>query len=156
VALVVKNLSTNARDIRDVSSISGSGRPPEGGTATHSSILAWRIPWTEEPGQLWFIESQRVRHDWSDLTQRKRMWKREREKKKKKLSRVWLLVTPWTAAHQAPPSVGFSRQGAGVGCHCLLQYIYTHTYIKLNHFAVHLKLTQHCKSTIFQKRVSLD
>ena len=31
--------------------------------ATHSSILAWRIPWTEEPGGLLFLESQRVGHD---------------------------------------------------------------------------------------------
>ena len=31
--------------------------------ATHSSILAWRFPWTEEPGQLQSMESQRVRHD---------------------------------------------------------------------------------------------
>ena len=31
--------------------------------ATHSSILAWRIPWTEEPGGLQSVESQRVRHD---------------------------------------------------------------------------------------------
>ena len=31
--------------------------------ATHSSILAWRIPWTEEPGGLQFLGSQRVRHD---------------------------------------------------------------------------------------------
>ena len=35
----------------------------EEGMATHSSILAWRIPWTEEPGRLQFMESQRVRHD---------------------------------------------------------------------------------------------
>ena len=35
--------------------------------ATHSSILAWRIPWTEEPGGLQSIGLQRVRHDWSDL-----------------------------------------------------------------------------------------
>ena len=35
--------------------------------ATHSSILAWRIPWTEEPGRLQFIELQRVRYDCSDL-----------------------------------------------------------------------------------------
>ena len=32
--------------------------------ATHSSILAWKIPWTEEPGRLQSMESQRVRHDW--------------------------------------------------------------------------------------------
>ena len=31
--------------------------------ATHSSILAWRIPWAEEPGRLQSTESQRVRHD---------------------------------------------------------------------------------------------
>ena len=35
--------------------------------ATHSSILAWRIPQTEEPGRLWSIGSQRVGHDSSDL-----------------------------------------------------------------------------------------
>ena len=35
--------------------------------ATHSSILAWRTPWTEEPGGLQALESQRVRHDGSDL-----------------------------------------------------------------------------------------
>ena len=39
----------------------------EEGTATHSSILAWRIPWTEEPGRLQSTVSQRVGHDWSNL-----------------------------------------------------------------------------------------
>ena len=37
--------------------------------ATHSSILVWRIPWSEEPGGLQSIGSQRVRHDWSNLAQ---------------------------------------------------------------------------------------
>ena len=37
----------------------------EEGMATHSSILAWRIPWTEDPGGLQFTESQRVRRDWA-------------------------------------------------------------------------------------------
>ena len=32
--------------------------------ATHSSILAWRIPWTEEPGGLQYVGSERVRHGW--------------------------------------------------------------------------------------------
>ena len=40
--------------------------------------------------------------------------------KVKLLSPVWLLATPWTAAYQASPSMGFSRQSTGVGCHCLL------------------------------------
>ena len=35
--------------------------------AIHSSVFAWRIPWTEEPGMLWFIGLQRVGHAWSDL-----------------------------------------------------------------------------------------
>ena len=45
----------------------GQKDPPEKGMATHSSILAWRIPWTEEPDGLWSIGSQRVGHNWSDL-----------------------------------------------------------------------------------------
>ena len=51
----------------DTGSIPGLGRSLEEGMATHSSILAWRIPWTEEPGGLQSIGSQRVRHRWSDL-----------------------------------------------------------------------------------------
>jgi len=35
--------------------------------ATHSSVLAWRIPWTEKPGRLQSMGSHRVGHDWSDL-----------------------------------------------------------------------------------------
>ena len=52
-----------ACDVGHPSSIPGLGRSPEKGMVTHSSILAWRIPWTEEPGRLQSIGSQRVRHD---------------------------------------------------------------------------------------------
>ena len=41
----------------------GEEDPLEKETATHSSILAWRIPWTEEPG--WAHGGRRVRHDWA-------------------------------------------------------------------------------------------
>ena len=41
----------------------GQDDPLEKGMATHSSILVWRISWTEEPGRLQSIELQRVRHD---------------------------------------------------------------------------------------------
>ena len=58
--------------------------PLEKGTATHSSILAWRIPWTEEPGDSLLLLSR--------------------------FSPVRLCATPEMAAHQAPPSLGFSRQ----------------------------------------------
>ena len=47
----------------------GQEDPLEEGMATHSSILAWRIPWTLEPGRLQSIGLQRVGHDWSDLAQ---------------------------------------------------------------------------------------
>ena len=46
----------------------GQEDPLEEGMATHSSILAWRIPWTEEPGELQSMGSQRVRHDWGTNT----------------------------------------------------------------------------------------
>ena len=42
--------------------------PLEKGTATHSSILVWRIPWTEEPGRLQSMRLQRVGHDWETFT----------------------------------------------------------------------------------------
>ena len=41
----------------------GQEDPLEKGMATHSRILAWRIPWTEEPGRLQSMGSQRVRHN---------------------------------------------------------------------------------------------
>ena len=44
-------------------SIPGWEDPLEEGIATHSRILAWRIPWTEEPGELQSTGSQKVRHD---------------------------------------------------------------------------------------------
>ena len=67
VLLVVKNLPANAGDGGDTGSIPGWGRSPEECMATHSSILAWRIPWTEEPGGLQSIGLQRVRHHCSKL-----------------------------------------------------------------------------------------
>ena len=49
---VVKNLPPSTGDTGDVGSIPGSEDPLEEEMETHSSILAWRIPWTEEPGGL--------------------------------------------------------------------------------------------------------
>ena len=42
----------------------GQKYPLEKGMETHSSILAWRIPWAEEPGRLQLMGLQRSRHDW--------------------------------------------------------------------------------------------
>ena len=73
MVLIMKNPSANAGDIRVAGSIPGSGRSPGGehsniplqypsniGQYYHSNILAWRIPWTEEPGGLWPIGLQRI------------------------------------------------------------------------------------------------
>ena len=52
VALMVKNPPDNARDLRGKGLIFGQENPLEEGMATNSSILAWKIPWMEEPGRL--------------------------------------------------------------------------------------------------------
>ena len=62
--------------------------------ATHSSILAWEIPWTEEPGRLQSMGLQRVRHDFSSV---------------QSLSWVRLFATPWIAACQASLSITNSQ-----------------------------------------------
>ena len=59
---MVENLPANAGDIRDAGLIPGSEDPLEEGMAIHSSILAWRISQTEEPGWLQSTGSQRVGH----------------------------------------------------------------------------------------------
>ena len=49
--------------------------PLEKGMATHSSILAWRIPRTEKSGRLQSLRSRRVRHDWAANTSSARLWR---------------------------------------------------------------------------------
>ena len=66
MVLVVKNPLGNAGDTRDVASIPSISMAPDPlkeSMATHSSVLAWRIPQIEEPDGLQFIGLQRVRHD---------------------------------------------------------------------------------------------
>ena len=77
----------------------GQEDPLEEEMAAHSSILAWRIPWIEEPGRLQSIGSQRVGHNCT--TEHKCI--------------CACLITPvfvtiWTVAHQTPLSMGFSRK----------------------------------------------
>ena len=60
VAQLVKNLpALQETRVRP----QGQEDPLEKEMATHSSILTWRIPWTEDPGRLQSVRSQRVRHD---------------------------------------------------------------------------------------------
>ena len=53
----------SACNVGDSGSIPGQEDPLEKGMVKHSSILAWRIPWTEEPGKLQSLGSQRVGHN---------------------------------------------------------------------------------------------
>ena len=71
VVLVVKNLPADVGNVRDSGSIPGLGRSPGVGNGNllqysfffSSNILAWEIPWTEEPGGLQSMGLQRVRND---------------------------------------------------------------------------------------------
>ena len=60
---MVKKLPTNAGDIEMQVQSLGQEDPLEKGMATHSSVLAWRIPWTEDPGGLQSTALQRVGQD---------------------------------------------------------------------------------------------
>ena len=62
-SLVAQMVKASAYNEGDLGSIPGWGRSLEKEMATHSSILAWKIPWTEEPDKLQSMGSQRVRHD---------------------------------------------------------------------------------------------
>ena len=63
VVLVVKNPPVTAGNSRNKAQSLGQANPLEKQQAIHYNILAWEIPWTEEPGGLQSIESQRVRHN---------------------------------------------------------------------------------------------
>ena len=90
VAQTVKNLPT-VQETR-VQSL-GQEYPVEKKMATHSSILAWRIPCTEEPGRLQSTGSQRVRHDWATKQQQfYRINQTGKLTKKKKKNLLWELV----------------------------------------------------------------
>jgi len=97
--------------------------PLESEMATHSSILAWKSPWTEKPGGLQSTGFQRVKHNWSNWACAHTLLLLSR------FSRVRLLATPWTAAHQAPPSMGFSRQEYWSGVP--LPSLHTHTSVNI-------------------------
>ena len=59
---MIEKLLANAGDTRDAGLIAFQEDPLEKQMAAHSSILVWRIPWTEEPGGLQSVGTHRVRH----------------------------------------------------------------------------------------------
>ena len=117
VVKMVKNLP--AMQETQVRSL-GRKDPLEKGVATHSSILAWTIPWTEEPGGLQSVGSQRVEHDWgTNTTPHHQLCLCTRSLSQKRLS-----GTPWTVVRRAPLSMGFPGRNTEVGCYFLLQGIF--------------------------------
>ena len=98
-----------------------------GGAGT--ALKGWVDGWTVG---LWAIPSSRP-EAWCEADPDKKGWQGEMEGERvfpvfyllllllSHISRVWLCATPWTAAHQAPPSLGFFSQEHWVGCHFLLQ-----------------------------------
>ena len=72
---MVKNLLASAGDAEDPGSILGWARSLDMGMTIHSSILAWKIPWTEEPGVLQSMGSQRVGHDWTHAQTDTHRWR---------------------------------------------------------------------------------
>ena len=95
MVLMVKNLPVNVGDIRNPRVWSlGQEDPLEEGIAIHSSMLAWRIPWTEEPGRLQSIASQTVGHNRSNSMHSK-CWEASKQKRVMSIGNrsysVWLL-----------------------------------------------------------------
>ena len=74
---MVKNLLAM---LKNPGSISGSENPPEKGMVPHSNILAWRIPWTEEPGGL---QSMGVTKSWTQLSDKHFHVSRKRRKQRR-------------------------------------------------------------------------
>ena len=100
----------------------GQEDPPEKKMATHSSILAWRIPWTEKPSRLQSIVSQRVGQNWETNTMISSV---------QLLSRVQLFATPWIAARQASLSITNSGSSPKLMCIESVMPILWYTYLKI-------------------------
>ena len=95
VAQMVNNSPPNAGDAADMGLIPGLGRSTGRGTAIHSSILIWRIPWTKEPGGLLSMGSQRVRHNWA-MQETKEMQVESLEEEMATYSNILAWKIPWT------------------------------------------------------------
>ena len=75
---MVKNLPANSGDARGAGLNPGSGRSLEKEMTTHSSILAWEVPWTEEPGRLQSMGLQRVGRDLATKQQSEKLRRLEK------------------------------------------------------------------------------
>ena len=95
----------------------GQEDPLEKEMVTHSSILAWRIPWTEKPGKLQSTGSQGVRHNWETSLSLSLYWVPHSVlgfggwfSSVQSLCSVWLFETPWIGPSRFLLTMGFPRQ----------------------------------------------
>ena len=103
----------------EVQSLGGED-PLKKGMTTHSSVLAWRIPWTEEPGGLQSLGSQRIRHEWRDwaCTSFIYIWKLSLRGLDFCQGKVnWYTVSLWTQEEEA--SCGYDGDSGGSLCYVL-------------------------------------
>ena len=153
----------------------GRKEPLEEGMTTHFSILAWRSPWTEEPGKLQSIGSQRVGHDLAsnlactlNLFTKQKQPQRLREWTYGCLGEKWgkgivrefginmytLLYVKWVTNRDILYSTGNSTQ-----CYVAdwmrgeFRGEWIHIYVWLSPLAVQLKLSQQCWSAILQFKI---
>ena len=106
--------------------------PLEKEKTTHSSILAWEIPWTEEPGRaqsMGVTESQTQFNNKNNLcpfpsSASTPVLEADGDGCAKPFSHDRLFATLWTVAHQAPLFMGFPSKNTGVGCLALFQGLF--------------------------------
>ena len=147
----------------------GQEDPLEKEMATHTSTLAWKMPWTEELGRLQSMGLLRVGHYWATSLSFSLPCIGEGNGNPLQCSclenprdggawwaAIYGVIQSWTRLKRlsSSSSSGLPRWWTHIHMFESLQledsYVGDLLYIKLNHFAVHLKLTQHCKSTILQ------
>ena len=119
VALAVKNPPANAGDIGD----HRLGRSAGEGLPTHSSILAWRLPCTEEPSGLQSMGLQRVRQDWSKLSTRAHLFSYHNLCLSPVLFPLWLIKknAQWISESESRAVVSDSLDPVDYTVHGILQ-----------------------------------
>ena len=98
--------------------------PLEEEMATHSSVTAWEIPWTEEPDGLQFMESQRVGHNWSNLACTRTQEQKHPAKRRVKWSESRSVVSYSLPVHGLYSPRNSPGHNTGVGSLSLLQGIF--------------------------------
>jgi len=113
----------------------GQEDPLEKGMATHSTSLAWKIPWTEEPGGLQSMWSQKVRHNWVTEYTYISLFKSFHML----FNSTWLFAVlflfPWPSAHILEDKCWRAFQARWKYENICIIYIYIYMYLHLHHYS---------------------